>query len=184
MQTLYLTKQAAPYNRRANIMEKPIPITVDMLATPNKRFANFFIDSLLCYLLVLGATFGGNLLYDKYGFEGLAVGKPDIQNLRFSLLHTAITIIYYGLFESLTQRTPAKFITNTKVVLRDGTRPDNITILLRSLCRQIPFEALSFLGRYGIGWHDSFTKTLVVDVVRYDTAVHQKKVKDSRKEAL
>jgi len=149
-----------------------------MIAPPNRRFANFLIDSALCYFITLGTGYLGNLLYDNYGFEGFAVGKPALDNLKFSLLHTVITTVYYGLFETLTQRSPGKYITGTKVVLRDGTKPGDGAILLRSLCRQIPFEILSFLGRFGIGWHDMFSKTLVVDANRYNHALKMRDFKD------
>jgi len=33
---------------------------------------------------------------------------------------------------------------------------------LRSLCRIIPFEAFSFLGEEGRGWHDTITNTYVI----------------------
>jgi uncharacterized RDD family membrane protein YckC len=122
----------------------------------------------------------GNWLYDKYGFNGLAVG--DLTTLeqhpfRFNLLHFFVCIIYYGLFESLTLRSPGKFITGTKVVMRDGTKPDETAIFIRTLCRQIPVEIISFLGPYAIGWHDMFSKTLVVDVYKYEKALRIKNQK-------
>jgi len=155
-------------------MEKLLPITADMIAPPNKRFANFVIDSIIFNLLALGISALGNYLYDVYGVEALLVGPPAIGNYKYSLLQTLVGIVYYGLFESLTQRTPGKYITSTKVVLRDGTKPADGTILLRTLCRQIPFEILSFLGRFGIGWHDTLSKTLVVDVYKYERALKMK----------
>ena len=50
------------------------------------------------------------------------------------------------------------------VVLEDGTKPTTSDIVIRSLCRFIPFEAFSFLGDEGRGWHDSLSDTYVVDV--------------------
>jgi hypothetical protein len=41
-------------------------------------------------------------------------------------------------------------------------RPPFGTMVLRSLCRLIPFEPFSFLGSDARGWHDSITKTRVV----------------------
>jgi uncharacterized RDD family membrane protein YckC len=35
----------------------------------------------------------------------------------------------------------------------------------------IPFEAFSFLGDEGRGWHDSLAKTVVVDVKKYNEIV-------------
>jgi uncharacterized RDD family membrane protein YckC len=109
-------------------------------------------------------------LYAVYGNEGFFVGPPEMNNIKFTLLGLGVQIVYYGLFESVFMRTPAKFITNTMVVNRDGTTPDNSRIFLRTLCRQIPFESISFLGRPAIGWHDSLSKTLVVDIYEFKKA--------------
>jgi type II secretory pathway pseudopilin PulG len=51
------------------------------------------------------------------------------------------------------------------VVNLDGTKPSFLRIVGRSLCRDIPFEVLSFLfGEYPYGWHDRISKTMVVPV--------------------
>jgi len=151
-------------------MDKKIEVTYEMLALGNKRFANFVIDTILVTICQFGAAALGNWLYDTYGNEGFLVGPPDMGNIKYTLLALGITIVYYGFFESVFMRTPAKFITNTVVINRDGTTPDNNRIFLRTICRQIPFEALSFFGRPGTGWHDSLSKTLVVDINKFKIA--------------
>jgi hypothetical protein len=45
-------------------------------------------------------------------------------------------------------------------VTLDGSKPGLRTILLRTLCRFIPFEPFSFFGERG--WHDGLSDTLVV----------------------
>jgi len=152
-----------------------VEVTYTMLADKSKRFVNNLIDGVACYALSFGIGMLGNRLYDDYGFIGLAVGNIEENTLKFNLLHLAVSIVFYGLFESVTTRTPGKYITGTKVVMRDGTRPNEATIFLRTVCRLIPFEAISFLGRYTIGWHDSLSKTLVVDVYEYEKALRTKK---------
>jgi len=155
-----------------------VEITYDMLADRGKRFANNFIDYILYILLTIGIALLGNWLYDVYGFKGLAVG--DLTSLeehpfRFNILQFFVSIIFYGLFESISSRTPAKYITGTIVVMRDGTKPDSTAILIRTLCRQIPLEAFSFLfGQFAIGWHDTLSKTLVVDSTKYNFALKRK----------
>lgn len=151
-----------------------IEVTYDMLAEKSKRFVNNLIDGILCYALTLGIGMLGNRLYSNYGFDGLAIGDIEQNTLKLNILHLAISIVFYGLFETLTLRTPGKYITGTKVIMRDGKRPGETSILLRTLCRLIPFEAISFLGRYNIGWHDSLSKTLVVDVYKYEKALKSK----------
>ena len=74
-------------------------------------------------------------------------------------------------FETITGRTLGKYITNTKVLTEDGQKPEADKILYRTLSRMIPFEAFSFLGDEGRGWHDSLAKTVVVDVKKYNEIV-------------
>ena len=66
--------------------------------------------------------------------------------------------------ESISQRTIGKLVTQTKVVLENGEKPAPETIILRSLCRFIPFNAISFLGNIPRGWHVTISKTFVVDL--------------------
>jgi uncharacterized RDD family membrane protein YckC len=145
-------------------MSTPVNITPAELAPLSKRFFNFFIDSvILCSLLTMGLSFLGDYLYKAYGFDGLVIGPPQLGNIKYSLAGAAISIVYYGLFETLLSRTPGKFITNTRVVMRDGAKPGNNAILIRTLCREIPLEALSFLFMPPMGFHDILSKTMVVN---------------------
>ncbi len=142
------------------------PFQGHTVAAHNKRFVNFLTDTLICYFLTLGLGQLGTVLYNSYGFDAFVLGEPRWDNWKFSLGNTMVLIVYYGLFESLTQRTIGKYITGTKVVYFNGAKPGEGAILLRSVCRQIPLEALSFLGPYGIGWHDMLSKTLVIDLYK------------------
>jgi len=75
-----------------------------------------------------------------------------------------VTPLYYFLSESLWARTPAKFVTRTKVVTVDFDPPTLAHILLRSVFRLIPFEAISFMESNPVGWHDRLYDTRVVPV--------------------
>ena len=81
---------------------------------------------------------------------------------------TNLLLIYYTTIETLTGRSLGKFITKTKVVIYDGSKPTFNEILVRSLCRLIPLEHFSFLGEDGNGWHDSISKTYVVDIAKFE----------------
>lgn len=152
-------------------MDKPVNITPAELASLMKRFSNFFIDRmLLCGFITVGLSYLGAYLKKAYGFEGLDIGAPAIDNIKFSLANTAVCIAYYGLFETILGQTPGKFVTNTRVIMRDGSKPGNTPILVRTLCREIPFEPLSFLFMPRMGLHDFFSKTLVVDNYAYERA--------------
>lgn len=159
-------------------MQKPVEITFGMLATRNKRFINFILDSIIVTMIQLAVTMGSNWIYDNYGQEGFLIGPPVFGNFKYTLLGLGLNIVYYGLFESLNMRTAAKYVTDTMVVNRDGTQPDNARILLRTLCRLIPLEAITFLGRPPIGFHDNLSKTLVVDIYEFEKAQKAAKMKD------
>ncbi|MEK7253493.1 MAG: RDD family protein [Bacteroidota bacterium] len=73
-------------------------------------------------------------------------------------------MFYYLVTETIFNgKTIGKFITKTVVVNMDGSPVAFPTVLGRSFARLIPFEAFSFLGASGRGWHDTLTKTMVVD---------------------
>lgn len=148
-------------------MQRPVEITHGMLANGNKRFANFILDSIVTTLLQLGIAEGGNYLYDLYGIDGFLVGQPVLGNIKYTLLGLGVNIVYYGLFETVSMRTFGKYITNTMVINRDGTRPDSMRIFIRTLCRLIPLEFITFFGRRPVGLHDGLSKTLVVDIAQF-----------------
>lgn len=153
--------------------QQPVSITPQMLAPFYKRLLNWLADNVFISILFLLAMTLGNYLADTYGYHFLKVGKPQlgVDNYRFSFLYSGISVIYYGLFESYLQRTPGKFITGTRVIRFDRSAPTEWNILLRSLLRQIPLEVISFIGPLPIGLHDSLSKTLVVDIYKYQKEV-------------
>ncbi|MFP9098772.1 RDD family protein [Flavobacterium sp. RHBU_24] len=152
-------------------MSKPVHIPPAALAPLSKRFLNFFIDTVvLCSMLTLGLSFLGDYLSKACNFDALVIGPPAFGNIKYTLAGAAITIAYYGLFETLLSRTPGKFITDTRVVMADGSKPGNNVILIRTLCRQIPLEAFSFLFMPPMGFHDMLSKTLVVDNYAFERA--------------
>lgn len=124
--------------------------------TRGKRLGNLILDSIffLPFAFMVGLFLGITGLYHSLRVE-------EWNETLFGLI---IIIIYYTLSESIWGKTIAKFITKTKVVTNDGTKPDFARILGRSLARCIPFEALSFLGSQNPrGWHDKLSGTMVVD---------------------
>lgn len=159
-------------------MEKPVEIKTEMLASRTSRFVNFIIDSIVVGLIQFGASEGCNALYRTLGHEALNIGMPVVGNIKYLLLATALNIVYFGLFETLTMRTLGKFVTDTMVVKDDGTRPSDGRIFLRTLCRLIPLEFLSFLWRPGIGLHDSFSRTRVVNIYEFNKRHQVKDVEE------
>lgn len=148
--------------------DKVIKITPKMYASKGKRFANFIID----YVgqLIIGSAFGIVLaiLAEITGDYEYVAWVDNMGKLGEYAIGFIILIIYYLVFESITGRTLGKYITNTKILTEKGQKPEVESILYRTLSRMIPFEAFSFLGEEGKGWHDTFSKTVVVDIKKYD----------------
>ncbi len=141
------------------------PHTVREPASIGTRLANYFIDYIVIYILTVVV---GVVLLFIFPFLAFIV-------FFFGLF------IYYLVFESIWQRTPGKWVTGTKVVMWDGSKPDFPHVLGRSFARLIPLDWVSFLfNSHPIGWHDYVSGTMVVskdytaDDVRQIDATKQK----------
>lgn len=130
------------------------------MASGGKRFANFIIDTIIAYVLVfLFSVVFAAMLFEGGGEDG----SSAFVGLMFYVIWYVFYVIYYWAMESLTGKTVGKYITRTKIVKEDGSKPENINILGRSLCRLIPFEAFSYLGSESRGWHDTIPKIYVIN---------------------
>jgi uncharacterized RDD family membrane protein YckC len=131
--------------------ENPIQEDDLFIAPTFLRFVNYLIDQVAITSIV-----------------SLLVKLPKettisdlVHNNEFAFTSMAVMMVYYFLFEAVFGQTLGKFITRTHVVDDYGDKPTLWMILKRTLCRFIPFEAVSFLFKT-IGWHDSISDTLVV----------------------
>ena len=125
-------------------------------ASKGRRFGTLVID----YIGL--ATFGGIIGIAIFVGLGEEVSK-SLEGLPDLILGIPIALGYYVFFEGLFARTPGKWIFGTKVVSESGSLPTITQVVIRTLCRMIPFEAFSFFGDKG-GWHDTIPKTRVVRV--------------------
>jgi uncharacterized RDD family membrane protein YckC len=145
-----------------------------IFASKGQRFLNYLIDVVIYYLIIYLIGITAVWLYESFGYEGMynwVVGMSPLGGMAFNL---TIMALYYLFMEGITQRTVGKFITGTIVLAEDGSKPEIRTIAIRTLCRYIPFEAFSFFNDSGRGWHDSITKTYVVNAKKYKTALELK----------
>lgn len=113
----------------------------EQVASKKIRFFNSLVDLGLIHLI-------GQYFVFQQGVQFVWLGP--------------IIFIYYFLFEAIFGVTLGKIITGTKVSDCFGNKPSLIAILIRSIVRVIPFEALSFLSTNGRGWHDYFSGTYVI----------------------
>lgn len=143
-------------------------VTQDVLASKGLRFANFIVDYIVQIVIGAGIGFVIGVVSELTGNYGLVDFFFNSGRLMEFIFGYIILLIYYTTMETLTGRSLGKFITKTKVVIYDGSKPTFNEILVRSLCRLIPLEHFSFLGEDGKGWHDSISKTYVVDVAKFE----------------
>jgi uncharacterized RDD family membrane protein YckC len=123
------------------------------MASSGKRFANFIIDTIVYYVLIFAIGFIVTIIS---GDDSSTFGVV-ILFLTYSMI-----ILYPWAMESMTGKTVGKYITRTRIVKPDGSKPEPINILGRSLCRLIPFDAFSYLGGEP-GWHDRIPKIYVIE---------------------
>lgn len=117
------------------------------------RFIHFIVDTIAFIIVTIIFTFILGLLFN-----------PTDQNLItiFGCLMLAAGFFgYYIFMEAKYQKTIGKFMTKTKIVNKNGTKPEVGNIVRRTFCRLIPFDRISFLFTQN-GIHDRFSDTTVI----------------------
>lgn len=116
------------------------------------RVLNFIIDT----LIVFGIAYGVNawwvfhVMYWHYTF------------IPFYVFFFGLIFIYYTIFESIFKRSPAKWLTISKVVNKQGGKPAFWQILIRSLIRLTIIDCF-FIPFLDKPLHDYLSKTEVVE---------------------
>ncbi|WP_082447141.1 RDD family protein [Flavobacterium sp. KJJ] len=123
-------------------------------ASKKTRFLNLVIDNFISWILFIITI----LFFEDWVQSNIGKGSALINISCFLLLR----FIYYMFFESLFGRTPGKIFTATKVIDENDKKPNFKKLLIRNLSRFIPFDAISFAVS-DIGWHDSISKTSVIN---------------------
>ncbi|MEN2489251.1 RDD family protein [Flavobacterium sp. B11] len=141
-----------------------------LLVSAGARFLNYIIDLFIFFiiLIAIGAMIG--ILSALFGLTGLAAWMDGLGDLGWNVIAIVVSLVYYITMEALFGRTVGKFATGCIVVDENGKKPDFGTIVKRSLCRCIPFDALTFLGG-SRGWHDSISETYVVSKKALDEEI-------------
>lgn len=142
--------------------QKTFFVTEELVATHSQRFTNLLIDSIMQVVLLF------IVLMFIVGNKEINEAKAYVDHLAANTLlqygYTAcIALLYYNIFEITNARTIGKLVTQTIVVDENGEKPSHETIMVRSICRLIPFNALSIIGFPARTWHDSISKTYVVN---------------------
>jgi len=143
-----------------------ITINNDWLVDWPIRLVNIVLDILSIYLVIAIL-----MICALSGNDDLALWLSTLTDTGYNLIGAAAMCIYYIVLELTTQRSAGKYITGTMVVMEDGSKPTVKAIVIRTLCRFLPFEVFSFLGSYPRGWHDNSSGTYVVSAKKYKQAL-------------
>ena len=147
-------------------------VTHELKATKLTRFVNYLIDLIAIYIFIIILAVIVGLVAALFGSDAVLIWMENISDLQANVVFIVASLLYYFLFETFSMRSLGKLITGSKVVMADnGAKPTATTIIKRSFCRLIPFEQFSFLGEFATGWHDSISRTTVVDAKRFNAAL-------------
>ncbi len=117
------------------------------------RVINFLVDTILIFFIAFGfyKWWSFYVMYWKYKF------------FPFYMFFYATILIYYTIFELIWSRTPAKWLTISKVRNAAGGRPTWYQVIFRSILRLTLIDCffIPFLDR---PLHDVLSKTRVVEV--------------------
>ncbi|MGZ8557268.1 MAG: RDD family protein [Chitinophagaceae bacterium] len=131
-------------------------------ARGGKRFANYIIDVLFLYALVILAAIVMAILnpvaLDSFNEED--TGFNVVDQLAGLLLYALYMFAMEAIFKG---KSLGKLITGTRAVNEDGTNVSPRAAMLRGLSRAVPFNAFSALGTPSFPWHDKWTNTYVID---------------------
>ncbi len=130
---------------------QPNPQHLD-IADKGIRFVHNIVDTIAFYAV---------LFFQSMLMGGLLGIIPEEDSVWFLLYYLFLYVMFHTLCEHLFGKTPGKFITKTKVVKKDGSKPTFINLLGRNAARFVPFDPLSFLLSER-GWHDQLSDTYVV----------------------
>jgi uncharacterized RDD family membrane protein YckC len=115
----------------------------------------------LCIFIIDQIAFLFIIFLHSLVLDGLLGLVPKDGSPWLGIYSLALYVLYYCLFEFYFGKTPGKFLTGTIVVTEDGNRASFKTLLIRSIVRLIPLDALSFL--FSLGWHDQISRTIVIN---------------------
>ncbi|WP_052467111.1 RDD family protein [Psychroserpens damuponensis] len=124
------------------------------LATETERGENLGIDFILSSVLGITAVVIYFLLIDDYEYIPFKIKATAF------LIYLVTRFVYYFVFELVFSRTPGKFQTQSKVVNKNGDKPNVIQLFTRSLSRFITL--LSGISDDERAIHDQISNTFVV----------------------
>jgi hypothetical protein len=122
------------------------------------RFIHFIVDTIAFIIVTMILAF----------ILGLFINPTDqrLMTILGYLMFGLGFFSYYVFMETKYQKTIGKFITKTKIVNKNGTKPGIGDIVRRTFCRLIPFDRVSFLFTAN-GFHDRLSDTTIPEPVKF-----------------
>lgn len=119
------------------------------------RFCNFLIDSFIIAIIIF-------IVVSVISRYSSAIQEYNAVFNR--ILGFLIYFLYYFLCEIAISSTLGKLITKTKIADKiTFIKPSALKVFIRTLCRLIPFEALTiFFYSDNLLWHDKISRTTVI----------------------
>ncbi|WP_406823382.1 RDD family protein [Pedobacter sp. KACC 23697] len=125
-----------------------------------QRIFHLVVDSLILVFIfypVIEIIARIDLIASFFNLLGNTIGEKPALYLIFGIFR----LIYYVFFEKLFQSSPAKFLTETRLVTNTEGAVTLKTVFVRTASRFVPFDGLSFVFA-NAGWHDKWSETSVV----------------------
>jgi len=119
------------------------------------RILHFLVDTILIALIA----------YLVYGWWNFHVMYWNYTPYQYGVFFFATMWLYAFLFEFIFLRTPAKWLTGTKVVSEKGGRPNIFQFFIRATLRT------TIVSMFGLAWngqplHDTFSKTKLIHAAK------------------
>lgn len=130
-------------------------------ASERKRFVGAIIDFIFVIVSIFISGFIIVIIGNVFNWDIFSIWERFVTDTTYLAFFTFL-LFNYLFMEWFFGGTMGKFATGTTIVTENGLKPSFIKILIRTLCRLIPLDVLSFLGKSGRFWHDSISKTYVV----------------------
>lgn len=133
-----------------------------LIASERKRFESGIVDLVFVFISIFASGFVIVIIGNIFNWDIFSIWQRFVTNSTYLAFFT-FSMLNYLFMEYFFGATMGKFATGMVVVTENGVKPNFGRIFIRTLSRLIPFDVLSFLGKSGMFWHDSFSKTYVVD---------------------
>lgn len=131
-------------------------------ASMGKRFANYVVDVISFYILLVLTSIG--LVYLRPEFTDEDDGSGIVGDVIYLICYALLMFIIEAFSRG---KSLGKLITRTKAINIDGSDINFQKAFLRNIIRCIPLDVISAFGIPSNPWHDLWSHTMVIDEKLY-----------------